>query len=153
MKAKTYIDKKNKKDNMMFEKICEMSMILGLGALLCGCMMFEPSDQKVADMEFSVVDAEILPEEIKQMIEEKKGKAFWMAYHEEEHTYIILGYGIQETSGYRIQVNDVYQGEDSIWVDTDLIGPAKSEKIEETATYPYVIIQTPKIDQTIRFNS
>lgn len=137
----------------MFEKICEIVMVIGLGVLLCGCTLFDTSDKKIADMEFTIVDEEILPEEIRNMIEEKKETAFQMAYHEDEWSYIILGYGFQETSGYSIKVNDVYQGENSIWVDTDLIGPEKSEEVEEVPTYPYVIIRTHKIDHMIRFNS
>ena len=137
----------------MFEKICEIVMVIGLGALLCGCTLLDTSDKKIADMEFTIVDEEMLPEEIRNMIEDKKETAFQMAYHEDELSYIILGYGFQETSGYSIKVNDVYQGENSIWVDTDLIGPEKSEEVEEIPTYPYVIIRTHKIDQMIRFNS
>ena len=128
-------------------------MIIGLGALMCGCVMPDTSDKKVADMEFAIVDTSVLPEEIQSMIEEKKETAFQMAYHEDAWTYIILGYGTQETSGYSIQVNDVYQGENGVWVDTDLIGPQKSEVIEDVPMYPYVVIQTEKIDQMIRFNS
>lgn len=137
----------------MIEKLYEFGAILSLIVLLCGCTFMDTSDKKVADLEFEVADANGLPEEIQQMIEEKQEKPFQMAYHDEACTYIILGYGMQETSGYSIQVNDVYQGENGIWVDTDLIGPEKTETVEMVPSYPYVVIKTEKIDQTIRFNS
>jgi hypothetical protein len=60
---------------------------------------------------------------------------------------------MQETSGYTIQVNEVYDGKDSIWVDTDLIGPHKNEPVENEPSYPYIIIKTEKIDQLIRFKN
>ena len=59
----------------------------------------------------------------------------------------------EETSGYSISVNDVYQGEDGIWVDTDFIGPEKSEKTEAAATSPFVVIKIDAVDQTIRFKN
>ena len=137
----------------MFKKICEIGIILGVCMLLWGCKVFDVSDKKIEGMAFEVVDAQILPEEIRKIIEDKKEKAFQKAYHEAEWTYIILGYGIQETSGYSIQVNDVYEGENGVWVDTDLIGPQKSEPVETISTYPYVVIRTDKIDQMIRFRN
>ena len=98
--------------------------------LLCGCSILDTSDKKISDIEFTVVDETTLPEEVLKMIEERKAEAFQMAYHDGSYSYIIVGYGMQESSGYSIQVNDVYQGEDGIWVDTDLIGPEKSEQVE-----------------------
>lgn len=119
--------------------------------LLCGCSMLDTSDKKISDIEFTVVDEAALPEEVLKMIEERKEEAFQMAYHDGSYSYIIVGYGVQESSGYSIQVNDVYQGEDGIWVDTDLIGPEKSEPVEDVTSYPYVIIKIEGVDQTIRF--
>ena len=145
--------KRIEKDKVMFKKICGMGIILGACALLCGCKILDASDKKMEDMEFEVVNVQVLPEEIRDIIEDKKEKAFQMAYHEAEWTYIILGYGIQETSGYSIQVNEVYKGENGVWVDTDLIGPEKSESVETVSTYPYVVIRTDKIEQMIRFKN
>lgn len=135
----------------MFEKICEIMCVTMLIALLGGCMFMEATDEKVKDRAYVVVSEDALPEEIQSIIEMKKTEAFQMAYHEEKASYIILGYGMQETSGYSIQVNEVYEGKDSIWVDADLIGPRKNEAVENEPSYPYVIIKTDKIDQLIRF--
>ena len=88
-----------------------------------------------------------------EMIDERKNEAFQMAYHDGTYSYIIVGYGQQETSGYSISVNDVYQGEDGIWVDTDFIGPEKSEKTEAASTSPFVVIKIDAVDQTIRFKN
>lgn len=136
----------------MYKRFAVLAVVLGF-CLIGGCSMFDTSDKKISDMDFTVADAEELPEEIRTMIEERKNKAFQMAYHDGTYSYIIVGYGQQETSGYSIQVNDVYQGETGIWVDTDLIGPEKSEATEAVASYPFVVIKIEGVDQTIRFKS
>lgn len=140
------------------KSICKKIMGILLGMLcfcipLWGCGMFDTSDKKVSDIEFTVVSPEELPEEIRTMIEERKKEAFQMAYHDGSYSYIIVGYGQQETSGYSISVNDVYQGENGIWVDTDLIGPEKSEKTETVPSNPFVVIKIEGSDQTIRFKN
>ena len=137
----------------MFEKVYEILGILCLMLLLGGCAWMDPSDEKVKDRPYVIVEADSLPEEIQKIIEEKKKEPFQMAYHEAEATYIILGYGMQETSGYSIQVNEVYDGKDSIWVDTDLYGPHKNDVVENSPSYPYVIIKTEKVERLIRFKN
>lgn len=124
-----------------------------MSLFLSGCALFDASDKKISDMDFTVSNPEELPEEIRTMIEERKNDAFQMAYHDGNYSYIIVGYGQQPTSGYSIQVNDVYQGENGIWVDTDLIGPEKSESTESVLSYPYVVIKIESVDQTIRFKN
>lgn len=136
----------------MYKRFAVLAAVLGF-CLIGGCSMFDTSDKKISDMDFTVADAEELPEEIRTMIEERKNEAFQMAYHDGTYSYIIVGYGQQETSGYSIQVNDVYQGETGIWVDTDLIGPEKSEATKAVASYPFVVIKIEGVDQTIRFKS
>ena len=119
--------------------------------LLCGCQMINTSDKKVADVDFTVVPSEELPAEVTTLIEERKKDAFQMAYSDGQYTYIIIGYGVQPTGGYSIKVNEVYQGENALWVDTDLIGPEKTESPEAAETYPYVVIKIEVTDQTIQF--
>jgi hypothetical protein len=136
-----------------YKKFISGLLIMWLLLSVGGCAMFDTSDKKVADIEFTIAETEELPEEIREMIEERKTEAFQMAYHDGEYSYIIVGYGQQETSGYSIQVNDVYQGENGIWVDTDLLGPEKSEVTEAVPSYPFVIIKIESVDQTIRFKA
>ena len=98
----------------MYRRFLRMAAVLCLCLSIGGCSLFDTSDKKISDMDFTVADAEELPEEIRTMIEERKNEAFQMAYHDGSYSYIIVGYGQQETSGYSIQVNDVYQGENSV---------------------------------------
>ena len=135
----------------MYKRLVSVFLALSFCVTMSGCGMFDTSDKKLSGIDFTVADAGELPEEIRAMIEDRKNEDFQMAYHDGSYSYIIVGYGQQETSGYSIQVNDVYQGENGIWVDTDLIGPEKSEPVETAASYPFVVIKIEGVDQTIRF--
>ena len=66
----------------MYRRVLSVLAALYLCLSVGGCSMFDTSDKKVSDMEFTVTDAEELPEEIRAMIEERKNEAFQMAYHD-----------------------------------------------------------------------
>ena len=63
----------------MYRRVLSVLAALCLCLSAGGCSMFDTSDKKVSDMEFTVTDAEELPEEIRAMIEERKNEAFQMA--------------------------------------------------------------------------
>ena len=66
----------------MYKKFLAVLAVLSLCLTVGGCSMFDTSDKKISDMDFTVADAEELPEEIRTMIEERKNEAFQMAYHD-----------------------------------------------------------------------
>lgn len=74
----------------MYKRFAVLAAVLGF-CLIGGCSMFDTSDKKISDMDFTVADAEELPEEIRTMIEERKNEAFQMAYHDGTYSYIIVG--------------------------------------------------------------
>ena len=55
----------------MYRRVLSVLAALYLCLSVGGCSMFDTSDKKVSDMEFTVTDAEELPEEIRAMIEEQ----------------------------------------------------------------------------------
>lgn len=133
-----------------------------VGALmlcLSGCAGgTKDANEKIKDIEFTVLGEENLPEELKQIIEEKKEKEFKITYQDNDFLYICIGYGKQETGGYSITVNNLYLTENSIYVDTNLIGPeAENRELykaqnKESASYPYVVIKTEYIDKSVVFD-
>lgn len=133
-----------------------------VGALmlcLSGCTGgTKDANEKIKDIEFTVLGEENLPEELKQIIEEKKEKEFKITYQDNDFLYICIGYGKQETGGYSITVNNLYLTENSIYVDTNLIGPeAENRELykaqnKESASYPYVVIKTEYIDKSVVFD-
>ena len=77
-----------------------------------------------------------IPKEFLAVIEEKKETMFKLTYTDKEYLYIGAGYGVQETGGYSISVNDCYLTKNAIYFDTTLIGPSKGEKINQVKSYP-----------------
>lgn len=84
------------------------------------------------------------------MIEEKKGEAFNLTY-EDNALYIAVGYGGKDTGGYSIEVEDLYLGKTSVCFRTKLIGPEKSEKVQEGISYPYIVVKTEYREEKVKF--
>lgn len=129
-----------------------LTAILLLTLTLCGCSVSDSSKEKVADIDFTVVDEENLPQEIKDVIEEKKAEEFRVIFSAEENMYIAVGYGERSTSGYSIAVKALYLTENAIRIDTNLIGPAKGETINEEPTYPYIVVMIENMDYPVVFD-
>lgn len=108
--------------------------------MICGCSVTKSRTEKVQDLEYSIVRLEEQPEEIQILVEENKDTRMKMSYIDQGQEYIIVGYGEQATSGYSIEVTEVYETENTVNIDTNLLGPASEEEIVEITTYPYVVI-------------
>lgn len=126
--------------------VCLMCM----GVFACG----EKQDtmEKLKDLECTVIAEDNLPEELFNQIEQKKSDAFKITFEDKGFLYICVGYGMQETGGYSIAVNDLYETANAIYVDTNLIGPAPEEKSKPVASYPYIVIKTEFIDKPVVFD-
>ena len=120
--------------------------------LLTGCSMGETASDKLKDLDFTVVGEDKQPEALKEIIAEKSGEAFQISYTIGDDLYIAIGYGEQPSGGYSISVNEFYETEDTLRIDTTLIGPGKAENVTNTPTTPYIVIKTENIeDKTIEF--
>ena len=85
------------------------------------------------------------------IIEEKKSAPFQITYTDNENLYICVGYGQQETGGYSIAVEELYLTDTNICVDTTLLGPEASEKSNKTPSYPFIVLKTEFLEQTVIF--
>ncbi len=122
--------------------------------LLCsiaGCSAEKLSTDKIRDIDFTVLEEENIPEELQTMIKEKRTEVFQMTYADKGALYIAKGYGEQASSGYSIEVKDCYETKNAIYIHTNLIGPAKEEKIVEAKTYPYIVVKLEFIDKNVVF--
>lgn len=119
---------------------------------LCGCSVIKKDSDKVSGLEYTVVENEDLPLELKKLIESKKENTIRLTYATKDYTYIVAGYGKQPTSGYSIRVNDVYVGTNAIYVDVDLLGPESGEQVTELPTTPYIVIKIEKREESVVFN-
>ena len=92
--------------------------------------------EKIKDLEFTVIAEDNIPEELLGKIEEKKKEAF----------------KTQQTGGYSIAVNDMFETANAIYVDTNLIGPQPEEKSNQVESYPYIVLKTEFIDKPVVFD-
>ena len=102
-------------------------------------------------VEYTVVLEKELPEEILNLIEQKKEHDFQMTYQDGEDLYLIRGYGKQDKGGYSIQVEEVYMGASAIVVKTNLIGPPRGEEAVLEPSYPYIVLKIPYQDIPVQF--
>lgn len=136
--------------NSIFTIICITIMCITT-CLLAGCSAEKTSIEKLRDMEFTVVPNKDVPEELKTMIDGKGENPFKLTYADNGELYIAVGYGKQPTSGYSINVKELFETKNAIYIHTNLIGPAKDEKILERATYPYIVVKTEYIEKNVVF--
>ncbi|MBQ8280125.1 MAG: protease complex subunit PrcB family protein [Roseburia sp.] len=122
-----------------------------LTSLLSGCAIEKTNRTKVRDLDYHVVTEDEIPEELKTQIEEKKAADFKLTYETPEHLYIVRGYGEQETGGYSIQIKELYLTSNAVFFSTELIGPRKGENVAKSPSYPYIVVQTEKVDKNVVF--
>lgn len=127
--------------------LCILSAIWITG---CGKMQ-TTQEEKLRDLEFTVVATAEQPDTLKEVIEEKKIEGFQICYTKGEFLYLAIGYGAQQTGGYSISVNAVYETENTIVIDTTLVGPESQEATGAVESYPYIVIKIENIDKTIQF--
>ena len=126
--------------------ICLMCM----GVYACGKK--QEGMEKIKDLECTVIAEDNIPEELLEQIEQKKADAFKITFEDRGFLYICVGYGTQETGGYSISLNALYETANAVYVDTNLIGPAPEEKSKPVESYPYIVIKTEFIDKPVVFD-
>lgn len=126
-------------------------LCLCLALPAAGCSVKKLNTEKLKDIEFTVLEEENIPEELKAKIKENEKQPFKLTYADNGALYIAQGYGPQKSSGYSIIVKECYETNNAIYVHMNLIGPTKEEKIVETETYPYLVIKMEFIDKVVVF--
>ena len=131
------------KQNMRWLKI---GLIIAIMLSLVGCK----DEEKIRDLDFTVVSSECVPKELLTEIEGKKQEPFQLSFRDGNYLYICVGYGKQETGGYSISVKDFYLTDSSIALDTTLFGPKETgNKKIPGYSYPYIVIKTEYIDAVV----
>lgn len=126
--------------------------VLLIAVLICGCTIQKESTEKLGDLDFTVVKSEDVPEELREMIQEKQESETKLFYADEGYLYVVRGYGKQDTSGYSVEVRECYETENTICIETNLLGPPKGEEIVEKPTYPCVVIKMEYSEKDVVFN-
>ena len=85
--------------------------VLLLALLPAGCQFIRIEEGERTPLEYTIVKQEKIPEEISELMEQKKKKVFQMTYQVGDIRYLMKGYGEQLTGGYSIQVEEVSESE------------------------------------------
>lgn len=123
-----------------------------IAILASGCTIRKEDTEKLRDIDFTVVESEDVPEELRDIIQEKQENETKLFYADEGYLYVVRGYGKQDTSGYSVEVRDCYETENTICVETNLLGPPKGEEIVDKPTYPCVVIKMEYSEKDVIFN-
>lgn len=116
-----------------------------------GCGLEKTNDQKLEDLSYTILEDKEIPQEFLAVIEERKEQIFKLTYTDEENLYIAVGYGVQQTGGYSISINECYHTQNAIYFDTTLIGPSKGEQVNNAKSYPYLVIKTKNLEKNVVF--
>lgn len=134
-------------------------MLFAMFLLICHCVLLgacassEAQPEKIKDLEYTIVGEDKQPDALKEIIEEKKSSEFQMSYSLGEDMYIVVGYGEQSSGGYSITVNEFYESESELYLDTTLLGPDSAENVTDVITTPYIVIKIENIEgKEISFN-
>ena len=119
---------------------------------LCGCGTSRSGTGERAAVEFTVVSAEEVPQELSEILEKNKAREIRMTYQDGEELYLIRGYGEQKTGGYSISVEACVLADDGIHVLFKLHGPAADETIVKEPSWPWVVLKLPYREGEIFFD-
>ena len=135
----------------MRKKIYILAVVL-LGIFLAGgCRVRKAGAEKIRDVEYTVLEETEIPETLRNEIEQRKAEDFKMSYCEGDGLYIVRGFGMQETGGYSIQMQELYLAENAIYFAADLIGPENGQDVEKTVSYPYIAVKTERLEENVVF--
>ena len=132
-------------------KVKILFFLLPMLLLIGGCGVKKMGSEKIKDLDFTVLNEEEIPEKLLEEIEAKKEDDFKMSYILDDYLYIVRGFGMQETGGYSIQVQEVYLTENAVYFDADLIGPKNGEVQEKAVSYPYIVIKLQRQEENVVF--
>ncbi len=118
---------------------------------MLSCKGTDAKEEKLRDVEFTIVPEKDIPKELFNVIEEAKTDVMRKTFSDKENLYIVIGYGRQDKTGYSIAVKELYETKNVINVKTWLIGPSKTDSVADIDTYPYVVIKIEHTDKPVVF--
>ncbi len=108
-------------------------------------------EEKIQDLDFTVVADSELPAELKTAVETRREEDFRLTYSAGQDLYLAVGYGAQASGGYSIQVKELYLTESGIVLDTELLGPEEPAESGEEASYPYIVLKIQMREEPVVF--
>lgn len=133
------------------ERAKQILLILLLAGVLAGCGWKNLDSKKEKALDYTLVKEEDLPEEVEEILEQKKGEPFQMTYQRDGYLYLLQGYGQQNSGGFSIQVKKLAATEDAIYFSTELLGPQTKDQQKGGVSCPYLVVKTQYRDLPVVF--
>lgn len=128
-----------------------MAMLL---FLLCGCRDKEETIR--SEIEYTVCDKTKIPEELFNIIEEKKSKVFKLSYINDTYMYVVVGYGERSRENMHVVVEDLYMTDSAIFLETNLytdrMSASETDASGESSMYPYIVLKFEKYDLPVVYD-
>ena len=135
------------------------ALLLCLGAAGCG----RKDNQDKKEIKYSICDETQIPDELRNIIEEKKANVFKLSYVNNDAMYIAIGYGAHNRQNLSVIVEDIYKTDNSIYVETNLYTKEELDESEQAtgsdsigagtpSMYPYIVIKCDKYDLPVVFD-
>lgn len=126
-----------------------LAVLLGV-CLLAGCGIEEPSLEKQADLEYTLIAPEDIPQELMTQIEGAMEDEMKLTFCDGGYLYLVKGYG-KQPAGSSIQVLALYQAKDGIVFDTQLLGGGENTGDDTTSACPYIVVKLLSDEQNVVF--
>ena len=134
----------------MSRKAGALICVLMLTAVLSGCRFIRIEEGERTPLDYTVMKQEEIPQEVVELMEQKKEKDFYMTYQVGDVRYLMKGYGEQLSGGYSIQVTDLSVSSSAVFFCTKLVGPDE-ENVGGEPSYPYIVVKTGYRDVPVEF--
>ena len=141
----------------MWKDKCKKTLfVVGMLFLVFGaaaaCTVPVWTEEEKIPIEFTIVSTERLSEELQEIVETKKEQEFKVTYADDGYLYICVGYGKQDGGGYSVTVDELYETESCVYVNTGLLGPKTGNNRQNDVSYPYIVIKMEFRDKVVVFD-
>ena len=132
------------------KKAASLLCLAVLFLMLGGCQMIRIEEENKTPLAYTVIEDSQIPEEMQELIREKKETEFQIAYQKGTELFLAKGYGRQMSGGYSIQVKELSASSNAVFFETKLIGPTEEVQGGEPS-YPYIDVKTEYRDVPVQF--
>lgn len=131
---------------------------------LCGCGILnlnkdnsENGGAKTEAIDYVVCDEMMIPDELKEIINNKKSEAFSLSYEVNSYTYLAIGYGEMDRCDLSIIIEELKLKNENLYIETLLRRKYEADNLEnvskgDTKTMPYIVIRCEIKDVPVIFN-
>ena len=132
------------------KKAASLLCLAVLFLMLGGCQMIRIEEENKTPLAYTVIEDSQIPEEMQELIREKKETEFQIAYQKGTELFLAKGYGRQMRGGYSIQVKELSASSTAVFFETKLMGPSAEEQ-SGAPSYPYIAVKIQYRKEPVQF--